>query len=97
MTVIVKSKTGLVVPPSVQRKAGIRSGDRLEFSVSSNTITIAPARPATYRPTKSELAAIRKGESAIARGECVSLTDFLHGLDSNRRKAGTKTNREVSR
>ena len=97
MTVIVKSKTGLVVPPSVQRKAGIRSGDRLEFSVSSNTITIAPARPATYRPTKSELAAIRKGESAIARGECVSLTDFLHGLDSNRRKAGTKTSREVSR
>jgi bifunctional DNA-binding transcriptional regulator/antitoxin component of YhaV-PrlF toxin-antitoxin module len=97
MTVTVKSKTGLVVPPSVQRKAGIRSGDRLEFSVSSNTITIAPARLATYKPTKSELAAIRKGESAIARGECVSLTDFLHGLDSNRRKAGTKTNREVSR
>jgi hypothetical protein len=43
------------------------------------------------------LAAIRKGESAIARGECVSLTDFLHGLDSNRRKAGAKANREVSR
>src|ERR1039457_5341123 len=81
MTVIVKSKTGLVVPPSVQRKAGIRSGDRLEFSVYSDTITIAPARPATYKPTKSELAAIRKGESAIARGECVSLSDFLHGLD----------------
>ncbi|MGA3017339.1 MAG: AbrB/MazE/SpoVT family DNA-binding domain-containing protein [Bryobacteraceae bacterium] len=97
MTITVKSKTELVVPPSVQRKAGIKSGDRLEFSVSSSTITIAPAKPATYKPTKSELAAIRKGESAIARGECVSLTDFLHGLDSNRRKAGAKANREVSR
>ena len=97
MTVTVKSKTELVVPPSVQRQAGIKNGDRLEFSVSSGTITIAPAKPATYKPTKSELAAIREGESAIARGEHVSLTDFLHGLDSNRRKAGTKTNRKISR
>ncbi len=97
MTVIVKSKTGLIVPPSVQRQAGIKSGDRLEFKVSSGTITITPAEPARYKPTKSEVAAIRKGEAAIARGESVSLTDFLHGLDRNRRKAGTKTNREVSR
>jgi addiction module HigA family antidote len=33
---------------------------------------------AAYRPTKAELAAIRKGEAAIARGECVSLKAFLH-------------------
>jgi bifunctional DNA-binding transcriptional regulator/antitoxin component of YhaV-PrlF toxin-antitoxin module len=97
MTVTVKNKTELIVPPSVQRRAGIKSGDRLKFSVSSGTITITPAGPATYKPTKSELVAIRKGESAIARGEHISLTEFLHGLDSNRRKAGTKTNRKVSR
>ena len=97
MAVTVKSTTELVVPPSVQRRAGIKCGDRLEFSVSSGTITIAPAKPATYKPTKSELAAIRKGESALARGEQVSLADFLHGLDRNRRKAGTITNRKVSR
>jgi AbrB family looped-hinge helix DNA binding protein len=93
----VKSKTELVVPASVRRRAGIKGGDRIKFSVSSGTITIAPAKPATYKPTKSELAAIRRGESAIARGEHVSLTEFLHGLDRNRRKAGTKTNRKVSR
>ena len=97
MTVTVKNKSELVVPPSVQRLAGIKNGDRLEFSVSSGTITIAPAKPTTYKATKSELAAIRKGASAIARGEHVSLTEFLHGLDNNRRKAGTKTDRKISR
>jgi bifunctional DNA-binding transcriptional regulator/antitoxin component of YhaV-PrlF toxin-antitoxin module len=33
MTVTVKNKDHLVVPPSVQRKAGIRAGDRLELKV----------------------------------------------------------------
>jgi bifunctional DNA-binding transcriptional regulator/antitoxin component of YhaV-PrlF toxin-antitoxin module len=97
MTVIVKSKAELVVPASVQRRAGIKKGDRLRFSVSSGIIRIEPAKPATYKPTKSEQTAIRKGQAAIARGEQVSLDDFLNGLDTKRRKAGTKTNREVSR
>jgi len=97
MTVTVKNNMGLVVPPSVQRKAGIQLGDRLQFRASSGAITITPTRPPTYNPTKAELTAIRKGEAAIARGESVSLTDFLHRVDRNRRKAGTKTNRKVSR
>jgi hypothetical protein len=67
------------------------------FSVSSGTITIEPAKPASYKPTKPELAAIRKGEAAIARGEHVSLNDFLHGPDSNSRKARAKTSRKISR
>ena len=33
---------------------------------------------------------IRKGEAAIASDESVSLTDFLRGVDRNRRKAGSK-------
>ena len=69
MTVIVKTNTGVVVPPSVQRQAGIKIGDRLEFKVSSGKITIIPAEKPAYKPTKSESAAIRKGEAAIARGE----------------------------
>jgi bifunctional DNA-binding transcriptional regulator/antitoxin component of YhaV-PrlF toxin-antitoxin module len=97
MTVTVKNQDRLVVPASVQRKAGIRAGDRLEFRVSAGVITITAARARTYKPTKSELAAIRKGESAIARGDSVSLCEFLHGLASKPRKAGTKANRKVSR
>jgi bifunctional DNA-binding transcriptional regulator/antitoxin component of YhaV-PrlF toxin-antitoxin module len=97
MTVIVKTNTGVVVPPSVQRQAGIKVGDRLEFKVSSGRITITPTDKPAYKPTKSELAAIRKGEAAIARGEHVSLSDFLHGLDRRSRKAGAKTSRRISR
>ena len=46
MTVIVKSNAvGLVVPPSVRRRAGIKPGDRLEFKVSGGIINIIPKLP----------------------------------------------------
>ena len=44
MTITVKSKSGLMVPPSVRRRAGIKAGDRLEFKVSRGVITIV-AKP----------------------------------------------------
>jgi bifunctional DNA-binding transcriptional regulator/antitoxin component of YhaV-PrlF toxin-antitoxin module len=98
MTVTVKSiSTGLVVPPSVRRQAGIKAGDRLEFKVSDGVITIAPVVTQTYKPTKSELAAIRKGETELARAESVSLNELLDDVDSSRRKVGAKTARKVSR
>jgi bifunctional DNA-binding transcriptional regulator/antitoxin component of YhaV-PrlF toxin-antitoxin module len=93
----VKDNTALVVPPSVRRRAGIKAGDHLEFKVSSRTITITAVEPPAYKPTKAELAAIRKGEAEIARGEYVAATDLLHGLDRHRRKSGTKAARKVSR
>jgi len=96
MTRTLKEKTQLVVPPRVQRQAGIKGGDRLTFRASPRTATITAVTP-TYKPTKAELAAIRKGEAAIARGEYVSLSDFLHDLDGRRRKAGAKASREISR
>jgi bifunctional DNA-binding transcriptional regulator/antitoxin component of YhaV-PrlF toxin-antitoxin module len=97
MTVVVKDENQLLVPASVQRRARIKKGDRLEFKVSPGTITITTVRPGGYKPTKAEWAAIRKGEAAIARGESVSLTQFLHGLDRNRRKTGAKASSKVSR
>jgi predicted transcriptional regulator len=97
MTITVKDKTDLVVPSSLQRQAGIKSGDRLQFKVSPHTITITAVEPPTYKPTKAELAAIRKGEAEIARGEYVTLTDLLHDLDPPRRKSGTKAVRKVPR
>ena len=96
MTIVVKENQ-LVVPSSVQRQAGIKAGDRLMFTVAPHTITITPVPPRTYKPTKAELAAIRKGEAAVARGEYVSLSEFLHDLDRPRRKAGAKAARKVSR
>ena len=96
MTIIVKEDQ-LVVPASVQRQAGIKAGDRLVFTVASQTITITPAPPRTYKPSKAELAAIRKGEAAVARGEYVSLTEFRDELDRPRRKTGAKAVCKVSR
>jgi hypothetical protein len=51
----------------------------------------------TDKPTKAELAAMRKGEEAFARGEVLTLAEFLDEMDRNRRKAGAKTGRKVSR
>ena len=75
----------------------LKSGDRLQFRVSARSITITAMGPAAYKPTKAEWTAIRKGEAAIAHGDSVPLTDFLHGLDSPRRKTGAKASRKVSR
>jgi bifunctional DNA-binding transcriptional regulator/antitoxin component of YhaV-PrlF toxin-antitoxin module len=97
MTVTVKNKDHLLVPPNVQRQAGIKAGDRLEFKVSGQVITITPTTPPTYKPTKAELAAIRKGEAEIARGEYVTVNELFHDLDRRRRKGGKKTARKVSR
>src|ERR1035437_1460189 len=67
MQITVKEKSGLFVPPSVQRQAGIRSGDRLEFKVSPRTITITTVEPPTYKPTQAEMVAqirqVGEGES----------------------------------
>jgi len=42
MTVVVKSRTDLVVPASIRRRAGIKAGDKLEFMVSGGVIHIIP-------------------------------------------------------
>jgi AbrB family looped-hinge helix DNA binding protein len=96
MSITVKDKTNLVVPEKVRRQAGIKPGDRVKFKVSSRTITITPVEAPTYKPTKSELTAIQKGEAQIARGEYVSLTDFLHNVDRHRRKGRGKATRKIS-
>ena len=45
MTVTVKNKTPLVVPPAVRRRAGLKRGQELEFKVSGGVITILPKPP----------------------------------------------------
>jgi len=45
MTVTVKNKSSLTVPTEVQRRAGYKAGDRLEFRVSGKVVTIVPELP----------------------------------------------------
>jgi AbrB family looped-hinge helix DNA binding protein len=73
MTVIVKSKTPIVVPPSVRRQAGLKSGDKLEFRVSGRTITILPNVPNSDGEYTS---AQRK---AIDRGIAQSEREYAEG------------------
>jgi AbrB family looped-hinge helix DNA binding protein len=42
MTVTLKPKTEITVPRNIRRKAGIKAGDRFEFTVSGRVITIVP-------------------------------------------------------
>jgi hypothetical protein len=57
----------------------------------------AAPKERTYKPTNAELAAILKGEAAAARGEFLTLAEFLDEMDRDRRRAGAKTGRKVSR
>src|SRR5580658_7169873 len=45
MTVTVKSKIPLVVPSAVRRRAGLKSGQEIEFRVSGGVISIRPKLP----------------------------------------------------
>jgi AbrB family looped-hinge helix DNA binding protein len=45
VTITVKRKTQLSIPPSVQRRAHFKAGDKLEFIVSGGIITIIPKLP----------------------------------------------------
>ena len=97
LTITLKPKADLVVPSSVRRRAGIKEGDRLEFTASARRITITAVSETAYKPTSEELAVIRKGEAQIARGESVTLTELLNGLEHRRRKGRAKAGRRTSR
>ncbi len=42
------------------------------------------------QPTTAELAALRRGRAALKRGNSLSLSEFLNGLESANRLTGTK-------
>lgn len=99
MTVLVNSKTGLVVPPSVRRQAGIRNGDQVEFRVSGGVISIVPKVPSTVdeetpaqrrmidRDLAKGLADIKQGR---LQGPFASHKEFTDSLHREARKLTTK-------
>ena len=65
MIVTVKSKAHLTVPPQVQRRAGIKTGDRVEFKVSGGIINIIPKLPSAddeYTPEQRRIIDARLAE-----------------------------------
>jgi bifunctional DNA-binding transcriptional regulator/antitoxin component of YhaV-PrlF toxin-antitoxin module len=101
MTVSVK-KQGLSVPETITRKAGIKPGDLVEFTVRQGIITIHAAaqlnesRYPTYTPTKAEAAAIGKGRAAYKRGDYVTLNQLTDELDTARHQPRKKVTRKAS-
>ena len=69
MTVTVKKKTPLIVPPAIQRRAGLTVGKQVEFRASGGVIAITPKLPAAddeYTPEQrrvidARVANARKG------------------------------------
>jgi AbrB family looped-hinge helix DNA binding protein len=73
MTVTVKNKIPLVVPPAVRRLAGLKSGDEIEFRVSDGVITILPKLSTAnddYTPAQRRVIdrGIAKGLEDIKKG-----------------------------
>jgi len=48
MGVVVSNKSELVVPRSVRRRAGLKSGQKVEFKVSGGVINIVPELPVAH-------------------------------------------------
>jgi AbrB family looped-hinge helix DNA binding protein len=65
MTVVI-SKDQLVVPKSVRRKAGMKTGDQVEFTVSGGVINILPKLPSAddeYTPAQRRVIDARLKEA----------------------------------
>jgi AbrB family looped-hinge helix DNA binding protein len=99
MTVVVQSKNELVVPRGVRRRAGIKSGDSVEFKVSGGIINIIPKlptaddeyTPAQRRAIDARLAEARKGPyygPFKTAGEAIA---FLGQEIGKRKRAARKT------
>jgi AbrB family looped-hinge helix DNA binding protein len=86
MTVTLKAKTEITVPRSIRRKAGIKSGDRVEFSVSGRVIRITPKLSPGELEDYLELQdpkireQIRKGSADYLAGRSRPAKDFLADL-----------------
>jgi antitoxin component of MazEF toxin-antitoxin module len=64
MTVAVKNKPPVVVPPAALRRAGFTSGQELEVKASDGIITILPKLPVDDEYTPAERRAIDRGIAA---------------------------------
>jgi AbrB family looped-hinge helix DNA binding protein len=85
MTAVVTSKGELVVPKSVRRKAGFKTGDQVEFMISGRVINIIPKLPyADDRFSPKETALIAKARREMREGKYLTLAELEHDLARKR-------------
>jgi len=105
MTITVKNKASLVVPPSVRRRAGIKPGDRLEFKVSGGIINIIPKLPTAvdeYTPEQRRIidAGIAEGMEDFRKGRShgpFSADEAVNFLKSQMKDPPAKTVKRAER
>ena len=99
MTVTLKSKTPLTVPDQVRRRAGLKSGDKVEFKVSGGVITILPKCPNAddeYTPEQRRVidAQLAEGLADIkagrVQGPFPSYKEFIASLHKEAKKLSGK-------
>lgn len=92
MTVTLKSKAEITVPKSIRRKAGIKPGDRVEFSVSGRMINIIPKLSLDELQDEREIrdpkvrAAIRKSHQEFLTGKSRPAEEFFAERASRTKK-----------
>ena len=95
MTVTVKNKTPLVVPPSVRRQAGLKSGQKIEFKVSRGVISIHPKTEAAddeYTPAQRGIIDAQLADSLAdvdagrVRGPYSTHKEFITSLHAEAKK-----------
>lgn len=108
MTVTVKNrtKTPLVVPPSIRRKAGYRDGEDIEFRVSGGVITILPKLPTAddeYTPEQRRIidAGLAKSDANIKAGRVYgpfsTHKEFIASLHKEAKKLGREKTKRFRR
>jgi bifunctional DNA-binding transcriptional regulator/antitoxin component of YhaV-PrlF toxin-antitoxin module len=84
MTAVVKSKTPLIVPDAVRRRAGFRPGDQVEFKVSRGTVTILTKRLVHREPgdklTPAEAKKLRHAIKQVREGKLTPWPQVKHEL-----------------
>jgi bifunctional DNA-binding transcriptional regulator/antitoxin component of YhaV-PrlF toxin-antitoxin module len=93
MTVTVKNKTPLVVPPAVRRQAGLKSGQEIEFKVSGGVISISPKLPTAdeeYTPEQRRIV-----DAQLAGGLADVKAGRVHGPFSTHKEFITSLHKEA--
>jgi len=93
MTVTVKNKTPLVVPPAIRRQAGLKGGQEIEFKVSGGVISIHPKIPTAdgeYTPEQRRLI-----DSQLAEGLADVDARRVHGPYSTHREFTASLHKEA--
>ena len=99
MTVNLKKKPPVVVPPAALRRAGFKRGQDLHFKASGGLISILPKAPfadGEYTPAQRRMidARLKKAIEEVKHGQTAgpfdSVDEMIASLKRELRKSGTK-------